>query len=131
LLQLKHVKNWIKQRKTIDQFYRDNLAAVPGIRVINIAEQEANYAYFPILVGLEYSLSRDALYKKFKEVGIHVRRYFYPLISNLPPYQKLLSAHKINLPIANSVAEQVLCLPIYPDLHITEAQRIIDLIKSQ
>jgi dTDP-4-amino-4,6-dideoxygalactose transaminase len=131
LLQLKHLKNWVVQRQTIDQLYRDRLDGVPGIRVVDIAEQKANYAYFPILVGTEYSITRDALYKKFKESGIHVRRYFYPLISSLPPYQKVLSAKKLKLPIANSVAEQVLCLPIYPDLNISEVERIIALIKSQ
>jgi dTDP-4-amino-4,6-dideoxygalactose transaminase len=131
LLQLKHLKNWVEQRKTIDQCYRAKLAGVPGIRVIKIAEQKANYAYFPILVSADYPITRDALYKKFKDAGIHVRRYFYPLISNLPPYQKIQSAKKLELPNANSASEQVLCLPIYPDLQINEVERIVALIRSQ
>ncbi|EIQ9614524.1 DegT/DnrJ/EryC1/StrS family aminotransferase, partial [Escherichia coli] len=38
-------------------------------------------------------------------------------ISNMPMYRGLISASVDNLPIANSVADKVLCLPIYTDLN--------------
>ncbi len=31
-------------------------------------------------------------------------------------YRGLPSAHRDNLPVAAAIAQQVLCLPIYPDL---------------
>jgi len=81
-------------------------------------------------VGDDYPLSRDALYQKLKDAGINGRRYFYPLISNLPMYRGLPSAAKANLPTANRLAEQVLCLPIYPALAEEDQARVCHLISE-
>jgi dTDP-4-amino-4,6-dideoxygalactose transaminase len=43
-------------------------------------------------------------------------RYFRPLISQFPSCRRLTSAKSFNLPIAESVTKQVICLPIYPEL---------------
>ena len=94
-------------------------------------EKIANYAYFPILVEATYPISRDDLYQKLKDNGIHPRRYFYPLISEFPMYRGLPSAHRDNLPIATTSAQQVLCLPIYPDLDMSVVDQITDFIAAQ
>jgi dTDP-4-amino-4,6-dideoxygalactose transaminase len=75
-------------------------------------------------------LSRDALYQKFRDENIYVRRYFYPLISDFPMYRGLPSAAHGNLPVAGKVAQQVLCLPIYPSLPLGQVDRIIELLKG-
>ena len=129
LLQLKHVDQAIEKRKEIDANYRELLKDVKGIRYLqDSGEIVANYAYFPILVEGDYPLSRDALYQKLKDNGIHSRRYFYPLISDFPMYRGLLSARRENLPVATDVANRVLCLPIYPSLlaeQTVEASQLI------
>ena len=94
------------------------------------AQGKHNFAYFPVLVGPEYSLSRDGLYEKLKAAGIHARRYFYPLISDMPMYRGLPSATPSNLPVARETAERILCLPIYPDLAESDIQRIIDIVRQ-
>jgi dTDP-4-amino-4,6-dideoxy-D-glucose transaminase len=117
LLQLKHIDDALARRKQIETRYREALADVPGISLLPIPPDTCgNASYFPILIGEGYSLSRDALYQKLKDAGIHGRRYFYPLISDMPMYRDLHSASEANLPQAHGIAEQVLCLPIYPDL---------------
>jgi dTDP-4-amino-4,6-dideoxygalactose transaminase len=84
----------------------------------------ANYAYFPIFV----EKNRDALYETLKENGIFGRRYFYPLISDFPMYRGLPSAAPSNLPIARKTSEEVICLPIYPELSHDSQDKIINLI---
>ena len=117
LLQLKYVARALEQRKTIEATYRKHLTNVKGIVVYpSPAHTYGNSAYFPILVTQDYPLSRDALYEKLKDHGIHGRRYFYPLISDMPMYRGLPSARRENLPRAALAAAHVLCLPIYPDL---------------
>ncbi len=131
LLQLKYFDRAIARRKQIDAVYRERLRDVRGIRCLQYSDQGSpNYAYFPILVEGEYTMSRDALYGKLKEHNVYPRRYFYPLISEFPMYRALPSAHRNNLPVASRVAEQVLCLPIYPALADDEAARIADLIAA-
>jgi dTDP-4-amino-4,6-dideoxygalactose transaminase len=91
-------------------------------------ETVANYAYFPILIQPEYPLSRDALYQKFRDEDIFVRRYFFPLISDFPMYRGLPSAAHDNLPVARKLSEQILCLPIYPGLSDGDVDRILSLL---
>ncbi len=132
LLQLKGVDRAFAQRRAIDERYRAGLADVRGIRCVPTAgETLSNYAYFPILVQPDYPLTRDSLYHKFRGDGIFVRRYFYPLISEFPMYRGLASASQANLPIATKLAQQVLCLPIYPGLRDDQVDRILDLLSGK
>jgi len=131
LLQLAHIDEAILRRKEIDTIYRELLKGVKGIHCVSDAgETVANYSYFPILVEADYPLSRDALYQKLKDNNIYGRRYFYPLISDFPMYRGLPSAHPSNLPVATHIANKVICLPIYPDLHKDTQEQIIHLIKG-
>lgn len=129
LLQLKHMDEALAKRQSIDEAYRKGLKDVPGIRCLQSAGEEvANYSYFPILVEEDYPLSRDALYQKLRENNIFVRRYFYPLISDFSMYRKFPSAEEHNIPIAKKLANQVICLPIYPNLAAKDTQRVIGTI---
>jgi dTDP-4-amino-4,6-dideoxygalactose transaminase len=132
LLQLKGIDQALEKRRAIDARYRLGLADVAGIRCVRSAgETRSNYAYFPVLVQPDYPLSRDALYQKFRDQNIYVRRYFYPLISDFPMYRGLPSAAHHNLPVARQVAQQVLCLPIYPGLPHDQVDRVIDLLAGR
>lgn len=129
LLQLKHMHHVMQRRAEIDALYREKLQGVKGIQCLPQAGQTvANHSYFPVLVKPDYPMSRDALYEKLKDNGIHARRYFYPLISNFPMYRGLPTAARANLHVAASAAEQVLCLPIYPALTSDDQQRVIETV---
>ncbi|MGF6993984.1 dTDP-4-amino-4,6-dideoxy-D-glucose aminotransferase VioA [Paraburkholderia sp. GAS32] len=129
LLQLQHIDEALARRAQIDAIYRERLRDVPGIRCLpKTGEKVANHSYFPILVGPEYPISRDALYQKFRDHDIYARRYFYPLISDFPIYRGLPSARRENLPVAHAAAQQVLCLPIFPALTDNMLDRIVGLI---
>ena len=131
LLQLKSIDQALQMRKAIDARYRKVLAEVKGIHcLLDAGEKVANYAYFPILVQAEYPLSRDALYQVLHDKGIYARRYFYPLVSDFPMYRGMPSAAHANLPVARKIAEQVICLPIYPDLSNEQVDFILGLIKG-
>jgi len=131
LLQLKYVEENIQKRKVIADYYCKGLAEIEGITYLKIKPNvKHNYSYFPILIDKEkYGLFRDELYEKLKTHNIYSRRYFYPLISNFPVYKENTSACESNLSIANKIAEQVLCLPIYSELEIKDIDRIIAYIK--
>ena len=130
LLQLQYVSKAISRRGEIDATYRSLLKGVKGIRCLDVGDVErSNYAYFPILVGAEFPMSREALYRKMQRNGIHPRRYFYPLISDFPMYRALPSAARDNLPVAAETARNVLCLPIYPALSDADVDRIADLVR--
>ena len=130
LLQLKYVDGEISKRRQVATFYREHLKDIPGIRILHdLPGVQHNYGYFPILVdAATYGMSRDALYDRLKSNGVFARRYFYPLCSHFPMYLNLPSANPENLPVAEKVAQQVLCLPIFADLEqsaMTDIVRVI------
>jgi dTDP-4-amino-4,6-dideoxygalactose transaminase len=132
LLQLKYIDEAIARRKELDAFYRAQLSGVRGIQCLqHIEDCLSNYAYFPILVGSNYPVSRDALYQDLKDHNIHPRRYFYPLISEFPMYRGLSSAHRGNLPVATRIAEEVLCLPMSPSLSRADVDRVARVIAKR
>lgn len=131
LLQLRRIDESLYKRSLIAFRYQEALASINGLKYLQfVGQATANYSYFPIFVDECYPLSRDALYNKLKGMGIYVRRYFYPLITEFPMYRQLLSASPDTLRVATSAAERILCLPIYPDLDEAGQGRVIDVLKA-
>lgn len=130
ILQLKYLDEAIEKRKAITEKYREFLEEIPGITIMkDVPGAKYNFAYFPILIDSDnFGRRRDEIYDKLKSHNIFSRRYFYPLISQFPTYRGLPSSDPVNLPIAEKIAQQILCLPIYPDLEISNIKRICELI---
>ncbi len=131
VLQLRHFETVRQARKRIDGLYRERLAGICGIECLPIPEGvEPNFTYFPIFVTSDFATDRDGLYERLKAEGIYARRYFYPLLSSLPMYGDRPSAAAANLPVATIAAEQILCLPIFPDLSDPDLERVLSVIRS-
>jgi dTDP-4-amino-4,6-dideoxygalactose transaminase len=129
LMQLKRVDHALARRREIGERYFELLKGVSGIRcLLQKGATDSNYSYFPILVDGKYPLSRDGLYQRLRDHDIWARRYFYPIISEFPMYRGLPSAGRANLPNASDAAEQVICLPIYPDLSDSSIDEIVQVI---
>lgn len=141
LLNLRQVDTAIEARKKVAKQYVEALSGVQGIKIFqplvdsfssspnSLSPCRLNYSYFPIFVDKEqYGISRDALYEKMKANNVLGRRYFYPLITDFEPYKDIPSANPVNLPIANKIANQVICLPMHHDLSEDDVKRVIDCI---
>lgn len=129
LAQLKHIDHTQKRRAEISQTYRSRLQEIKGIRCLNFKAAVHNYGFFPVLIEGAFPVSRDSLYNQLQEENIFARRYFYPLLSNIPEYALLPSANPANLTVANEVANSVICLPIYPAMTTDEQERVLSVIK--
>lgn len=127
LLQLKGYPQNALDRIVIAETYRKGLKGIKGISLLPEPENtDANNAYFPIFVDeKEYGMSRDELYEKLKQNNIFGRRYFYPLISEFPMYKGLDSARPSNLQVATKMANEVIALPIYPELDLEQVKSIV------
>ncbi len=126
LCNLRHVDYWIKERKRVVERYRENLSDVEGI--VLCKEQEnvvSNYSYFPV-VFRNYKYSRDQVFDLLAESEIFARKYFYPLINDFECYSSYPQADSSKTPVAKEIAENVLTLPLYPEL----SDEIIDQICS-
>ncbi len=132
LVQLRYVKQIIKKRRDLTFRYIDKLSDKPGLSFYSKDENiQYCYPYFPVTVDpASYGCSRDDVYMLLRTDNIFARRYFYPLISQFPVYRHLESSKSVNLPVAEKIAENVLCLPLYPDLTFEQQDQIIKILKK-
>lgn len=128
LLQLRHVDHAIARRAAISARYREGLADVAGITVLPASPRwTMNHAYFPVRVRPGHGRGRDDLWARLQDDGILARRYFHPLISEMPGYRDLPSA-RAPLPIARRMAAEILCLPLHPQVPDAVVDRTVAII---
>jgi dTDP-4-amino-4,6-dideoxygalactose transaminase len=124
ICQLRHIDDLIGRRRVVHEMYTSYLSSSTSLELLNPASGDChNYSYYPVLVRSP-DLTRDDVYFKLKDLGIYTRRYFFPLISDLPMYSSYNRVGDLN--IASDIASSVLCLPIYPDLSVNDSVRIVE-----
>ena len=130
LLQLKYIdQSHLKIARLCDT-YRHYLRMMGGIKILNTSNAiGSRESYFPIFIQQDFPCTRDELYNKLRDGNIFARRYFYPLTSSQECYRSIASTHQDNLPLSVRAGEQVICLPLYPDLSLEDQMRVIQIIK--
>lgn len=128
LCNLRHVDGEIEKRSRVAARYDELLAPFPSLRRLRPqAGVESNYAYYPIVVGDGFPLSRDELSISLKNEGFCARKYFYPLTSDFECYRGRFGSPE-DTPIAVDISRRVLTLPIYADLGLENVDRICSII---
>lgn len=128
LCNLKHIDEALAERKKRWELYNQELGTIEGIELFAVTnEASRNYAYFPILVGDEYKITRDEIYDLLKENNIYSRKYFYPLTSDQACFKNRYK--KCDLDNARWLAKRVLVLPLYEKLELNMVKKIIEKIK--
>jgi dTDP-4-amino-4,6-dideoxygalactose transaminase len=119
---LPKVPELIAKRKAVCDLYDEALHDSGLSRPWRLSETQYNYAYYPVLFPSEEKLlvARAAL----NADDIFPRRYFYPIISRLD-YVKSQP-----MPVAESVASRVLCLPLFFDLTEDNVGQICAIIRT-
>lgn len=120
------------KRKKLKERYHQALKQIPGIETFSLPSNVKNsYQYFVIRVNeKEFGKSRDYIYNEFKKYNVFTRKYFYPLCSEYTCYKHLPSSAKDNLPVAHSVANNVLSMPFYGGLNITDIDKICTILNN-
>ena len=117
-----------RARAEIAEIYRTRLAGVAGLRCFRMPARVRNsHQYFVVSID-NAVMRRDAVYEGLKAFNVFARRYFYPLCSNFAYCADIPSGAPDNLPVANRVADEVLCLPFYGELGAERARRLADMV---
>ncbi|MCH9809550.1 MAG: DegT/DnrJ/EryC1/StrS family aminotransferase [Alphaproteobacteria bacterium] len=131
VLLLDDIDEAIAHRGRVAARYRERLSKVAGLTLpAPMPGVIPNHIYFPVLVEQDYLGGASGVQAGLVDNDILARRYFYPLISNIDSYASLPSAAPEKLPVANTIAEKVLCLPIYSTLALDDVDRICDHITA-
>lgn len=81
-----------------------------------------NYSYYPIVFDNEELLLK--VQEELNRINIFPRRYFYPSLNNV----SFLSG--CQMPISDSIASRILCLPLYDSLSNEDLNLIIEVINK-
>src|SRR5690606_40833833 len=113
-----------EKRKQLTEAYDSGLSSMPLLKPVWHKEANLNYAYYPLIFENEEQMlsCRNSLAEK----SIQTRRYFYPSLANTLPYVPAK-----NLPATDEIASKILCLPLYYDLAVEEAQEIAETITQK
>jgi dTDP-4-amino-4,6-dideoxygalactose transaminase len=130
LCNLRHVDEWIEQRKQVVEHYRERLGDVPGIQLNPVQENvKSNYAYFPVVFEpSEFGSTRNEVFDALAKENIGARKYFYPLTNTFECFHGEYDVEKT--PIALRISKRVLTLPLYADLEVEDVDRICDIVLS-
>ena len=131
LCQLPKVESDIHRRRLIAELYQNLLGSNDSLRLPDFScALKHNYAYYPILVCQNASLSRDALVEALRKHNVFTRKYFYPLVSDFQLFREYVKDGNLGLPVATGISRSVLCLPIYPDLDLSSVSKICTIINK-
>jgi len=108
------------------------LKDIQGISVLQHPKHiQSSFQYFVIRIDeKEFGKSRNYVHEQFKKYNVFTRKYFYPLCSEYPHYKNLPSSKKTNLPVAHKVVNEVLSMPFYGGLSVSDTEKICNILKS-
>lgn len=125
LVKLKHVGKWTEKRRANAKFYQEHLQDVNEIR----CPKDKSYEYAVYHTFIIQAQDRDALKEHLAENGIETAIH-YPVPIHLQPAASRLGYKKGDFPMAETQAEQILSLPVYPELSKNDLERVVSGIKS-
>ena len=122
-VKLSHLNDWIAARRRLAARYTAQLGEAVGTPI------ERAWATHPYYMYVIRSRERDALLNRLKEKGIECGIH-YPVPLHLQQAYARIKLPKGSLPLTEEAAEQILSIPLYPEM--TEAQQdyVIEAIGS-
>jgi len=118
-----YIDDIIKKRREIYNTYVHLLCKNPSILFQKIREDvDYNFAYFPVIFSSEEQLLK--VKEGLQRNEIFPRRYFYPSLNTID----YLKGQR--MPVSESIASRVLCLPLYVGLELSDVKRIVTLINN-
>jgi len=125
LIKLKKLNLYNKKRKEIAKMYSKGLEGLP-IRVPDVEKSDRISCWHQYAVLVK---EKEKFVSYLEKNGIGVGA-FYPIPLHMQKAFKVLGYSQGDLPIAEEICRQSVCLPIFPELYKEEAEYIIETIKK-
>ncbi len=144
-VKLSRLNKWIKQRKQIASNYINHLSIIDAIKLpLTDSENNVGHSWNQFVIRiLDNSLlnnkqqnsamllekGRDQFKNELHSLGINTIIY-YPIPIHLQPAYKLLGYKEGSLPVTEKLCNQVISLPIFPELDSSKQTYVIETIKK-
>jgi perosamine synthetase len=129
ICQLKTLDSANNQRILNATYLTEHIQPIKGLTPPYLAENRNHvFHQYTIKVTPEYKYSREILQKKLMEKGVATIIYYPTPIHQQPYYKKL--GYQESLPVSESMAKQVLSLPVHPLVGKAGLKTIVEAIES-
>jgi dTDP-4-amino-4,6-dideoxygalactose transaminase len=124
-VKLRHLPDWQRARQAHAAEYTRQFSRIPGV-MPPIAPEGYEHVYHQYTIRVEY---RDALQKALTERKIGSSVY-YPVPLHLQPLYASLGYKAGDFPHAERAAQEVLSLPMFPELRAEQIARVTEAISE-
>jgi dTDP-4-amino-4,6-dideoxygalactose transaminase len=123
-VKLKYLDEWLKARRSIADFYTNELAQI-GLITPDVPDYNV-HTYHLYIITLP---SRDKLLKRLESVGIGARVH-YPVPLHLQKCYADLGHKRGDFPVSEKVSDQLIAIPLYPELSTEDRERVAGAVKE-
>ena len=123
-VKLPHLADWVRRRSAIAVRYREQLAGLQGL---SLPSDEPGHSWNQFVVRI--NSDRDAFKQILQDSGVSTIIY-YPIPIHSQPAYAHLRQQTGPLPITEQLCQQVLSLPIFPELTDQQQQTVIETLRK-
>jgi len=127
--QIEKVDELIKERQAAAQYMNQQLAKVEGVHTPEPIN-DGTHVYQLYTVEFDSGIDREVVINTLDEHDISSKIYWDTPVHKTQFYQKTLNKTVQNTPTAEELTDKVLSLPIYPELSLDHADRIIAAVED-
>lgn len=109
-----------ERRNALASRYKSHLAGLPGLtfQTIRLYDRSSFKDFTIRIEAAQFGLDRDTLSRALALEGIDTRAYYAPPVHRHAAYRELVRSQRPHLPLTESLAREVLSLPMYA--HMSE-----------
>jgi dTDP-4-amino-4,6-dideoxygalactose transaminase len=126
-VKLPHLQGWNEQRRAAAAIYDDGCSAIPGVTPIALRDDvEAVYHLYVVRLpeSDEPDYVRDELRDRLSAAGVESGIH-YPVPLHLQPAYKHLGYSHGQFPAAESLAERIVSLPMFPGITPQQQEHVL------
>jgi len=131
LSQLRKLPAWVKRRQEIAQRYKAAFAEVPAVRPLGVHAQ-VSHAYHLYVIRFDVTrlrANREQIFAALRAEGIGVNVHYIPVHLH-PFYREHFGTKPGMCPVAETAYEQIISLPIFPQMADTDVQDVIRAVRK-
>ncbi len=125
-IKMKYLNDWIKKRKKLSEKYSEAFRELKKIKILKTKKNVKNSYYVYVIRVLNNK--REEFMEFLKNKGI-ANAVHFPIPLNKQSVYKKEYVHQ-EFPISNMLAEEVLSIPLFPELTEEQQEYIIENIKN-
>ena len=119
-VKLRHLADWTEGRRRIARMYGERLAALDDVQTPFVPEWAEPVWHLYVVRVPERDRVLASLRADGIDAGIH-----YPVPLHLQPAYEYLGGKKGDLPVTERIADEILSLPIFPEMTASQVDRVV------